>query len=151
MKDFLLIVFHAPDGVSHLRIHDKYNIAVSGMNGHVTIQSRDIDANIDMSNIDTVKAKIEKLSSEFGGFENIALVQEAYHKCHPSREFGWCCAAVKLDGYTATFGQVHWDFDEDLEDSSDYCWDFEQDDFEAVEEYDLEDEDECEDLIKRIS
>lgn len=97
-----------------------------------------------------IKDKISKLSTKFGGFENIALMREAYHGCYPSRPFGWDCNAVRIDGNKLEIGKVQWDFDQDLEDPSDYDWTFGQSDFVSIEEYDLTDDDELEDALNEL-
>lgn len=93
-----------------------------------------------------VKTKIEKrfsdLASRFGENENVILLEEAYHACHPDRPNGWDCRAVRIDGAIIEMGHVCWDFDQELEDASSYDWSFGTVDFkDSNGSVDLDDED----------
>ena len=93
-----------------------------------------------------IKDKISKLTTINGGFENIALLREAYHECNPDRKYSWACNAVQVDGNRVLFGHVRWDFEYDAEDPSDYDWEFGIEDFDGVEEFDLNDDKDIHDV-----
>ena len=94
-----------------------------------------------MTNLDTIRNKIEKLTNEFGGFENIALTREAYHNCNPNNPNQWACDAVRINGTELEVAKVYWNHDEELEDAADYNWEFGQSDFGgSIEVYDLTDD-----------
>ena len=82
--------------------------------------------------------EIAQKSTEVDG---VVLLGEAYHACNPNREHGWSCDAVRVDASrgVAEFGKVHWDFELDLDDPSDYNWDYCGSDFVVNDTYDLND------------
>lgn len=93
---------------------------------------------MDVTTRDRIKAKIDEFTAQWGGFENIALLREAYHACDPRREFGWRCDAVRIDGNQVEFGVVSYD------------WSFTSD-FESQETYDLNDEDDLDDVLTELN
>lgn len=99
---------------------------------------------------DGIKNRIEKLTMEFGGFENIVVTEQANHACQPHRPNGWDASAIRIDGNLVEIGTVRWDFEDDLEDASDYDWEFGQSDFCSDEILDMDDEDDLDDLETRI-
>ncbi len=68
-----------------------------------------------------VEKEVKRLEKEFGKDGNISFVREAFHACDPARPNGWDCDAVRQisEGLFRT-GRVQWDFEEELEDASDY-------------------------------
>jgi hypothetical protein len=79
--------------------------------------------------------------------DGIHIVEQAFHDCNPDRPFGWSSLATQIDGDTVRTGRVRWDFDEELEDNTDYNWDYTEVDFDIENEYDLSDPTDLSDYI----
>jgi hypothetical protein len=78
------------------------------------------------------KQALNMIEDELGDrTDRTYLVGEAWHACHPDRPNGWKCEAVKFADTLedVQFGHVFWDFEDDLDDPSNYDWSYSSDDF----------------------
>ena len=100
--------------------------------------------------ISEIKYKIEKLKFEFGIEDGIILMRAAFHGCYPHRPNGWDCPAIRVTDNTVEIGRVTWDFSEELEDASDYNWDFSTQDFDVENTFDLANEGDIEELNREL-
>lgn len=87
-----------------------------------------------------IKNLVENINPAFGSRKGITLIEESYHACNPEIKNGWCAEAFRVNGETMEIGKVHWDFDVECDDASDYDWDFDADDFDVENTLDLTDE-----------
>jgi len=85
-----------------------------------------------------VTALTKKHGNEWMG-ENIITTMSAVHSCNPMRRNGYHADAVEIDGNVMREGTVHWNFDEEMEDGSNYNWDCDWE-FISEFEYDITDD-----------
>jgi hypothetical protein len=101
--------------------------------------------------------KLEEKAKIYGMFgDNTYIIKDAYHGCRPGADRLWCANAVEVIGKKVTIGKVTWDFDnvenyDMIDDASNYPWEDEKFmEFEDLDEYSLNDNDDCEELLNLI-
>lgn len=75
--------------------------------------------------------RIEKAGKTYGTFENVTIIDNAYHACNPSNDAEWCANGFMFDGTALRQVEIKWDFSdvpgyEENDDASSLPWDCEE-------------------------
>lgn len=95
--------------------------------------------------------KIAEAGNTFGTFEDVTIVESAYHACHPDHDKMWTATAYRVNNDEISVVKVYWDFADvdnynDIDDGGALPWDDESimsvdDNACRVDNYDLTDDD----------